>query len=55
MRQWRHRRVNDGQHEREHADELTGHTHRPYLYPRALVKKRLPRLAGARWATGSCP
>jgi hypothetical protein len=38
MRHWRHRHVNDGQQEREHADELTGHTHRPYLYPRALVK-----------------
>jgi hypothetical protein len=45
MRHWRHRRVNDGQQERERADEVTGHTHRPYLYPRALVKKK---------ATGSC-
>ena len=47
MRHRRHRRVNDGQQERERADELTGHTHRPYPYPRALVKKRLrPRATG---------
>ena len=46
MRHRRHRRVNDGQQERERADELTGHTHRPYLYPPALVKRK---------ATGSCP